>query len=291
MPTVDAVGVLTDPGSHANVAIQAVRAGKHVLVEKPLTLEVTEALLLVRESAAAKVIAMTGFHMRFHHLIRQTRERIARGDLGEVESIRLIWHSPRGDAGMAPWKMVRATGGGALVEIAVHHMDLARFLLGANFDWIHATSRSGVREDETAVLSARMSNGVLVSGEFSERSPHEIEIVVSGKSGWLRVDCLKFDGLQFRTSREVPGQPSVRLRSLADFVRQLPAGLQTMRRGGDYRLSYAEEWKHFVECVRQRTRPSVTLEDGLRAVEAVSAAVESLKKCQRQPVRQEEGWA
>ena len=169
MPDVDAVGILTDPSSHAELALAAIQTSKHVLVEKPLALVAHDAVRLVREARSANVVAMTGFHMRFHRLIKQARERITRGDLGEIESIRVIWHSPRGDAGIAPWKTTRSHGGGALVEIAVHHVDLVRFLLGSEFDWIQAASRSGTRDDESAVLIARMSDGVLVSGEFSER--------------------------------------------------------------------------------------------------------------------------
>ncbi len=286
MPEVDAVGVLTDPGSHSELALGAVRAGKHVLVEKPLTLVASDAARLVREARSAGVVAMTGFHMRFHRLIQPARARIAAGDLGEIESIRVIWHSPRGDSGIAKWKTARTSGGGALVEIAVHQLDLIRYLLGSEFEWIFAATKNGVREDETTVLSARMSDGVLVTGEFSERSPHEIEIVISGKSGWLRVDCLRFDGMQYRNYREVPGRPSVRFRSLATFVHNFPNGMRTLH-GGDYLKSYGESWKHFLACVRQGTSPAATFEDGLRAVEAVEAAVESVKTCQPQPVLRE----
>lgn len=286
---VDAVGVLTDPGSHTELALAAIGAGKHVLVEKPLALNVSDAARLLCEANSAGVVAMTGFHMRFHRLLKPARERIARGDLGEIESIRVIWHSPRGDAGIADWKMARVNGGGALVEIAVHHLDLIRYLLGSEFEWVHAATKNGTREDETTVLIAKMSDGVLVTGEFSERSPHEIEVVVSGKAGWLRVDCLKFDGLQYRNYREVPGSPSVRFRSLATFVHNFPTGMRTIR-GGDYLKSYEESWKHFVGCIRRGTPPAATFEDGLRAVEAVTAAVESLTVCQPQRVGRE-NWA
>lgn len=286
MSDVDAVGVLTDPGSHSELALGAIRAGKHVLVEKPLTLIVSDAAQLVREGRSAGIAAMTGFHMRFHRLIKPARERIARGELGEIESIRVVWHSPRGDAGIPQWKTARATGGGALVEIAVHHLDLIRYLLGSEFDWIFAATKNGIREDETTILSGRMSDGVLVTGEFSERSPHEIEIVVSGKSGWLRIDCLRFDGLEYRNYHEVPGRPSVRFRSLATFVHNFPKGMRTLH-GGDYLKSYGESWKHFLACVREGVAPEATLEDGLRAVEAVEAAVESVKTGQPQPVQRE----
>ena len=60
-----------------------------------------------------------------------------------------------------------------------------------------------------------------------------------------------------------------------------------MQRGGDYIISYQGSWKHFVDCVRQGVQPAVKLEDGLRAVEAFSAALESLRTGQPQQVRPE----
>lgn len=253
----------------------AMRAGRHVLVEKPLALSVGECERMIAEAGRAGVVAMTGFHMRFHRLVRRVRDLIRSGAVGELESVRLVWHSPRGDAHIPEWKTRRRWGGGALVEIAVHHLDLVRYLTGSDIERIAAFSRDGVREDECAVVSARTENGVLVSAEFSERSPHEIEIVVSGRTGMVRADCLRFDGLEARSIDEVPGAPEVRLRSVLRSVCALPAGLGIQRRGGDYRISYQTEWTHFVEKVRSGETPDATFADGLRAAEAVAAAVES----------------
>src|SRR6185295_448813 len=71
MQDVDAVGVCTDPGSHADLAIAAIRSGKHVYVEKPLALSVADCARLIAAADAGSVLTMTGFHMRFHRLIRQ----------------------------------------------------------------------------------------------------------------------------------------------------------------------------------------------------------------------------
>ena len=101
------------------------RSGRHVLVEKPLALSVPECQRMIEEAERAGVVAMVGFHMRFHRLVREAREQIGRGAPGNIESIRLVWHSPRADVGISAWKTRRSHGGGALVEIAVHHLDLA----------------------------------------------------------------------------------------------------------------------------------------------------------------------
>jgi predicted dehydrogenase len=244
-------------------------------VEKPLALTAADCTRMVAAAEAAKVIAMTGFHMRFHRLMREAREHIRKGILGPIESVQMVWHSPRSDLNIPAWKTQRERGGGALVEIAVHHFDLLRFLLDTEFEQIHAISRDGVRDDEAAVVAARMRDCTLVAAEFSERSPHAIEIVVSGRKGLMRVNGERFDGLEIRGLGELTGAPAIRLRSVGRFFKTLPFGLTTLRRGGDYRMSYENEWRHFAECVRGGRQPESTFQDGLRSVEAVIAALQS----------------
>jgi len=280
MPDVEAVGICTDPESHADLAIAAMRAGKHVMVEKPLALTTGDCVRMADQAEVSGVIAMTGFHMRFHRLIRQAREHIRQGILGPIESARIVWHSPRSDVSIPGWKILRERGGGALVEIAVHHFDLLRFLLDTEFERVHAISRDGVRDDETSVFIARLADQTLVAAEFSERSPHEIEIVISGRKGLLRMNGERFDGLEIRRLGELAGAPAVRMRSVKGFFRSLPFGLTTMRRGGDYRMSYENAWRHFAECVRSGRQPESTFQDGLRSLEVVHAALQSASTSQ-----------
>lgn len=272
---IDAIGVCTPPESHRELALAALRAGKHVLVEKPLTLNPDDARDLVAASAASSVVAATGFHMRSHRLVCRARDILREGRLGDIESIRVVWHSPRGDENIPAWKTRRASGGGALTEIAVHHLDLLRYLFDTEIEQIFALSTNGRRDDECAVISARLANGALATGEFSERSPHEMEIVVSGRSAWLRVDCLRFDGLEYRSAKDVPGAPGVRWRQAVAGMCDLPQGVSTMRKGGDYRDSYRRAWDDFAHAIRDRRAPAATFTDGLRATEAIAAAVQS----------------
>jgi len=272
---IDAVGICVPPDAHVEVAVAGLRAGKHVWIDKPLALAVEECRRIIAEADRAKVIALTGFHMRFHRLVRQARDYIRGGALGPLESVRAVWHSPRGDRNLPEWRKRRSSGGGALMEIAVHHFDLLRFLLDSEIAEIFSLGRDGVRDDECGVVSARMANGILVTAEFSERAPHEIEFVANGSVGQLHMDCLRFDGWDVRSVRELPGAPRIRLRSAARFLGALPEGLRVLRRGGDYRDSYRSAWSHFALVIKSGKEPEMTLHDGLRATEAACAAVQS----------------
>ena len=283
---VDAVGVLVPPGEHSEVTLAALAAGTHVLVEKPVTLDLAEADALVAAARAATGRSLMGFHMRWHRLVREARSLVREGAVGTVESIRTTWNSPRPDRGIPAWKVARASGGGALVELGVHLFDLWRHLLGAEVVEVHARSRHAHRDDESAVVTATMSNGVLASASISERTGHEIELEISGDRGRLRVGCQRFDGLELLGVRETGGMIVPRLRGLGRTVRELPRGLSRMRTLGDYGDSYRGQWQHLVDVVARGAEPESTLEDGREALRVVLAAAASATEAR--PVRVDE---
>ena len=278
----DVVGVLVPPGEHASVALAALRAGCHVLVEKPLTLSLddADALVAAERDAAGRVVM--GLHMRWHRLIRRAREAIRAGVIGTPESIRAVWTSPRGDDGIPDWKRTRGAGGGALVELGVHLFDLWRFLSGSEVAEVFAETRHGSRHDEYAVVSAALANGMLASASLSERSSHDLEINIAGDRGRLRLACQRFDGFEHFGLHETDGMVRPRLRKLARSMRELPGGLARMRGLGDYGDSYRAQWQHMVD-VAHGAVPACTLEDGLAALRVVLAVAASASR--HEPVR------
>lgn len=275
-PTVaDIVAILTPPGTHAELALAALAAGCHVLVEKPLALTLAECDALTAATREHSPWAMTGFHMRWHRLLLAARDVIASGQLGQLESIRTTWNSPRDDEIAPPWKRIRITGGGAIVELGVHLFDQWRFLTGADVVDVFARARHGTRDDEAATISATLSNGMLAEALVSERTSHDIEVDVSGDQGRLRVMCQRFDGLEVYARRETSGMTGPRLRRLTRTMVELPRGLTRMRKLGDYGDSYRGEWQHFVDCVRENRRPSCTMADGREAMRVCLAAAAS----------------
>ncbi len=273
--SLDAVGICVPAHSHVEVALSALDAGKHLLIEKSLALNLDECDRLIERAQDSSSKIMVGFHMRWHHLVRQARAMIRHGRLGKLEAIRTTWNSPVNYEGNLPgWRNRREQGGGALVEIAVHHFDLWRFLLDSEVEEIFALSRFDGLSDETATVSARMTNGVLASAFFSERTSHDIEVEIYGRKGRLRLCCQHFDGLQWHPLTSVPGSVRTRLRGMAHSLRELPRGILNMRYGS-YLSSYREEWRHFARAIRTGTPVESTLEDGRRALQVVLAAAES----------------
>ena len=279
--SIDAVAVCVPPQLHVEVALSALDAGKHVFVEKPLALRLDESRRLIERAGKSSCKVMVGFNMRWHRLVRQAREFIQRGSLGPLELMRTVLTSYQ--KAIPEWRSRRELGGGVLFELATHHFDLWRFLLQSEVEEVFATSRSGQWEEETATVTARMSNGVLIASVFSERTNENNEIELYGRAGRLYVSCYHFDGLEYSSSSSFPGDLRTRLRKAARMLEELPRGIWGAREGGDFLATYGAEWRHFVDSIRRDTPVESSLQDGERALRVALAAATSASL--RQPVK------
>ena len=247
-----------------------------MLVEKPLALSLADCDALVAASTKANGLAMTGFHMRWHRLLVRAREVIASGVLGHLESIRATWNSPRGDDIAPPWKRTRVNGGGAIVELGVHLFDQWRFLTGAEVIDVFARARHGTRDDESATISASLSNGMLAEAIVSERTSHDIEIEVSGDQGRLRISCQRFDGLELYLARKQPGMLAPRMRGICARVPRIAARAGAhAKHSATTAIRIAGEWQHLIDCVRDGGMPGCSMLDGRAAVRVALAAAAS----------------
>jgi len=281
---VEAVAVCVPPRAHAAVTLDVLDAGKHVLVEKPLCLDLDEAERLVERARRAPVSAMVGFNLRYHRHMRAARQAVRAGLVGPVELIRSVWSSQiRQQAGLPEWRRRRDTGGGALIEMAVHHVDLWRFLLGSEVDEVFASSCSETNDDQTATLCGRLRNGALAVSGFSQRATEAHEIEIHGREGRLLASPYRFDGFELSPASMFPGDLKSRAHGVLRTLRALPSMVAIARRGGSFLEAYQTEWQHFADCVRDRALPASSFDDGCRALEIVLAAIESTRI--GQPVR------
>jgi myo-inositol 2-dehydrogenase/D-chiro-inositol 1-dehydrogenase len=275
-PDVDAVAVCVPAESHVPVAIAALDAGKHVFVEKPLALGLEDADRLISRASRSDRRTMVGFNLRWHRSVLDARATLRAGTLGPVELVRSTLTSrARFDTGTPAWRRSRSSGGGEFLETAIHHFDLWRFLLATEVQEVTALSRSDLWDDESVAITARLANGALATAAFSARTADAHEIAFSGSSGRLSVSLLGFG----HVSLDLPTSPETGVRGgavrLARATSGLPRRVARARRGGDWVLSYRDEWGHFSEAIRGNTAPDSTLEDGRQALRIALAAIES----------------
>jgi predicted dehydrogenase len=159
--------------------------------------------------------------------------------------------------------------------MAVHHLDLWRFLLGSEVDQVFAASRSEASDDQTATLTGWLRNGALAVSGFSQRAAEAHEIEIYGRKGRLFASPYRFDGFEVSEAATFPGDLASRARGLLRTVKALPGMISTMRQGGSFLESYRAEWQHFISCALDGIRAESAFDDGRRALELVFAAVES----------------
>jgi predicted dehydrogenase len=273
---VEAVGILTETASHAEIGLAALEAGKHILIEKPLALNLEECDRLVEAGGRSPRIVTVGFNLRWHRLVQRARAFLQTGALGRVKAIRSVYTHDRQGTDAPEWHRKRALGGGVCFNESVHHYDLWRYLLESEVEEVSAFSRpSDVYEDETNVTTVSLTNGALATGVFAMTTSANSEIEIYGEAGRLYLSLYKFDGFEFFPKSTYPGDVKDRMKKAAVALRELPQAIPAMRRGGDFAATFTELWRDFADCVRQDKGSECTLDDGKQAIRIALAAIES----------------
>lgn len=275
-PSVEAVAVLTPTPNHYAVGMAALRAGKHVFLEKPLALSRLQCDHLVEAGEKSGKKTMTCFNLRWHRLIRNAKTFIESGRLGDIKAVMSRYTHCRNPITAQTWHKKLSLGGGVSFNESVHHFDLWRFLLGSDVEEVFAFHRASDHyEDESSVIAARLEGGILAScfNTFKTSPASELEIV--GAEGRLCINLYCFDGLRFFPSTVYPGSMAHRAKGIFDSLAQGAAAVSSLRRGGAFAETFYLAWDHFVRCIGDDEQPRCTFDDGRRAVLTALAVVES----------------
>ncbi len=256
---VDAVYISTTNEKHLPQALAAIKAGKHVMCEKPLAMSVTDAVTMVRAAEAASVTLATNHHLRNAGSHMAIRDLIHSGRLGQVLSIR-IFHAVMLPAHLQGWRIDNPlAGGGVIPDIVVHDADTVRFYLDEDPSDVVAVERSGAMGQgvEDSVMSVWTTpSGVTVQTHESFTHPFAGSgIEVHGTAGSV-------------IARNVMTQQPVGevLLRTADGEEQLAFSTHNL-----YQRSVAK----FAEAVAGTGEPAATGIDGVKSLavaEAVKAA-------------------
>lgn len=261
-PEVDAVIVATLNSSLAPLALSAVRAGKHVLLEKPGALCSSELRTLLQPAADKGVAVRIGYNHRFHPAIAKAREIVDSGALGPLMFMRGRYGHGGRKGYDREWRSdPRLSGGGELIDQGVHLIDLSSWFLG-EFPLVegHATTSFwDMPVDDNAFLSLRTA---------------------AGQTAWLHVSCTEWKNL---FSLEIYGRVGkIAVDGLGGsygtekitYYRMLPQMGPPEVANWDFPMpdtSWEEETKAFVRDIRLRRPPSPGLREGIRTLEIVEA--------------------
>ncbi|MCY0902293.1 MAG: Gfo/Idh/MocA family oxidoreductase [Firmicutes bacterium] len=275
---VDAVSICTANVSHAALAVEALEAGLHVLLEKPMTVSLEQAQRLRKVAAAAGRVCMVGMSHRFRQDVEVLRRFIEAGELGEIYYVKTRILRRRGTP--AGWFSDAAhSGGGPLMDIGVHALDLAWWLAGTPpirtvsgmlckaighdaLDFVQRWESSASHNADNAIYSTedfasaflRFDGGMGMQMEvsWSLNGPEDdaLKLDVFGSRGGISLDPLQF----YHTSHGVLAAQSL----------SVPMG-----------DLYAREIEHFLSCIRTGETPVCDVAQGEAVVEMLEMIAHS----------------
>lgn len=270
---VDAVVISAPTHLHAALAISAARAGKHIYLEKPVAIARDEAHELREVVGQAGVRVAVGFNWRCHPLYAQAHALIRGGTIGPLRAVLSTFSEPAATGVLPEWKRRRATGGGALLDLGSHHIDLLRWFTGGEIEEVEGRLWSRGSEEDEAWLRLRLRDGIESRSFFSLRAARADFIEFIGESGTLRVDR-HLPWLSVRVSRKL----GYGVRSAFPFPppNVLRWWVARLRRPS-YQPSYRMALGAFIESIQGKAVEQATLDDGIASLEVVLAAEESAR--------------
>ncbi|MGQ9631223.1 MAG: Gfo/Idh/MocA family protein [bacterium] len=278
---VDAVSVCTPNFLHCEMTVAALRAGKHVLCEKPMAMNAREGQKMCDEAKRAGKILMMGFCNRFRPESMALKKLIESGRLGEIYHSQVFAMRRRGIPGLGSWFTTKSkSGGGPLIDIGVHMLDLTLWLIG----WpkpkrVSATtySKFGGRDDYTCIG---------MWGIPEPGGPFDVEDYVSAfirfeNNTTMHLEC----SWAANIGSDRMGSTILGDEGGADISLGKPLQLYGQSDGfltdttPHYPTAginiYHEEAAHFVECVREGKEPMATGPQGLIVQKVIDAIYRS----------------
>jgi len=277
-PDVEAIAILTPTLSHAEIGLAALDAGKHILIEKPLAMNVEECERLIARAGTSPCKVVVGFNLRWHRLVRRAREFLATGRLGRIKAIRSAYTHNRTGETAPDWHCKLDLGGGVAFNEGVHHFDLWRYLTGRQVEQVYSVSVPSVQyEDETNVVTARLSGNILGTGVFTFKTGPTSDVEVYGENGRLCLSLYRFDGLEYFPSESYPGNLRDRLVKTIQSLGDLPGAIRGLRTGGEFQTTFNGLWAHFADCILHDRPSQCSLQDGRESLKVALAVVESAR--------------
>ncbi|MCA1319663.1 Gfo/Idh/MocA family oxidoreductase [Bacillus tianshenii] len=261
-PSIDVICICTPSGLHADMAIQAIEAGKHVIIEKPIALTMEDADRVIAAADKYKVKAAVAFQKRYNRPILKMREKLENGSFGKMmhATTSVRWYRDQSYYDQDPWRGTALMDGGALMNQSIHNIDLLRWMMGPvrRVSGFTATRRHTMEMEDTGVAVLEFESGALGVIEGSTAIyPTDLEASLSlfGTSGTAIVGGKYLDEIKSW-----------------HFLHEDKASSEYTGQEGHYPII-----DDMVQAFRDDRDPAISLQDGRNALEIILAIYESTK--------------
>lgn len=258
-PSIDAIYITTWHDSHADLAIRAARAGKHVMIEKPLALTVEECQAIGAAVEQSGIKLMVAFKLRYYELVRKARELVPQPIAAFMQMMDNRWPADF-------WANDPVKGGGNVLSQGVHSCDILRYMIGA--DPVEVYAAGGNYYTETGVIDNLCATFRFANGSVGS---------------WVQGDC-RVPPLTSKFFLELFAQDrSLTLNDRLCTLTYNQAGSEPLIIKGT-ESGFFEENRVFIDCLLNDRQPPIDHVDGLLATLMVLQAFASLKSGRPEPV-------
>jgi myo-inositol 2-dehydrogenase/D-chiro-inositol 1-dehydrogenase len=262
-PRIDAVFIASSTDTHVDLITSSAKAGKAVLCEKPIDLDIARVEACWTEIGKLDPLVMIGFNRRFDPSFKALRDRINAGELGQLEQVVITSRDPA----PPPAQYVKGSGG-LFRDMTIHDFDMARYLAG---DIVEVQAMGGnlvdpgikeVGDIDAAMIIMRAASGALVHINNSRRCSYGYDqrIEAFGEKGMLQAQNRRPTTVEAWGANVTEARDPV----LNFFIER-------------YFEAYMAEINHFVDCVEKRETPLASFTEGREALRLADAALESLR--------------
>ncbi|MER7722995.1 Gfo/Idh/MocA family oxidoreductase [Streptomyces sp. NPDC096323] len=309
---VQLVDICTPGDSHAEIAIAALEAGKHVLCEKPLANTVAEAEAMTEAAARAAArgqVAMVGFNYRKVPALTYARTLIAEGRIGTLRHVRATYLQDWlvDPASPLTWRLKKdQAGSGALGDLGAHIVDLAQYLAGELLVGVSAVTETFVRErplpggrsgglggvaagtesgavtvDDAALFTGRLASGALASFEATRMAAgrkNALRLEINGELGSLAFDLERLNELSFHDHTEPATTAGFRRILVTEPEHPYLEAWWPPGHALGYEHTFIHQARDAVRTIAEGTPPVPSFADGLQVQRVLAAVEESAAK-------------
>ena len=302
---IDLIDICTPGDQHAEIAIAALRAGKHVLCEKPLARSVPEAREMADAAAIAAnsgIVAMCGFSYRRTPALALAKRFIDEGRLGQIRHVRAQYLQDWLSSSEAPltWRLDKdRAGSGALGDIGAHSIDTAQWLTGQSIDAVSAMLRTFVTDrpvlaqqsglgghaeegaergpvtvDDAAAFTASFSGGALGVFESTRMAPgrrNANRIEINGEHGSVAFDFERMNELEFYDGADADDAQGFRRIQVTEPSHPYTGAWWPTGHGLGYEHVFTHQVVDLVTAIAEGVQPSPSFAEALQVQQVLDA--------------------
>lgn len=268
------VGIATESGIHAEIALYCIDHGVHCIIEKPIAMSMADADEIIRRAEEKKVKVAACHQNRFNLAVQETRKALEAGRFGRLShgSIHVRWNRNEDYYAQAPWRGKWALDGGALMNQCIHGIDLLRWMFGDEVEEVYGATRQQfhryLEAEDVGMAVVKFKNGAIATIEGTTNVyPRNLEetLYLFGEKGTVKIGGKSTNNIDVWDFSDEAGED--------DSNKHLQEATSNVYGNGHTSL-YAD----MIKAVREDRKPYVDAVAGRNALELVLAIYKSQKE-------------